>query len=296
MKNFKIIFSLIFLILIINTSCKNNDLTSNSAEFSKIIDLSKHEDLNNELGIYSERYSLHHGNVNIRATVKHRAYDNPSVRVKAWHFDNITNSNLNHNNGGEYFINDLVLTYNEKRGYFSDQLSINNYPDYDAMKLFIKNEILGKEINIKNIQNNDIVFEEKFYAPEQIRLTGSIENDIPSTAFVKMNRNDFTFDFNTDEKNTNGLLIHMVYSGEFYGMTLDDLANPDPANNLEKAIHLKHENNGKVTLPRDLFEGVPHNGIVTMYIGRGGAKLIQAKEKEHYINAFTEEQLRVVIE
>ncbi len=296
MSTFKLLSTLCLIIFILNTGCKNNRLTSSinydNSDFSKVIDLTKHRPINNVLGIYSGRFLSHHGNVSINSSGSNRIDEIPSGRVNAWNFDDL--SNRNQMNGGDYFINDLKLNYSKERGYSSKRLSLNDQSNHYETNHFILNEILGKEISIKNIQNNEVVFDEKFYVPERLNLTALNKNKIPSSPYIKMNRNDFTFSFNVDKKNKNVLFIFFFDSGQRYEMSANDLSKS--LKRSKRALHIKHENNGQITLPCDFFEGIPKNAILSMYIGRGGAKLIQDRGKEYYLNAFTRERLEVIIE
>lgn len=288
MKKYKTV--LIVSLFIILAGCSRGIILQKTSIFSKIVDLTLHENLSNELGIYTGQFVSHNGNINIRSTLVNNT---PSGRITGWYLDNLSIGSSSRTYGGEYFINDLQLKYNGGN-YSVDSSFQENHHNF--INDFIENDVIGKEINMKNIQTGEVIFDEKFYVPKNLVLTGNIDNKVEGTIFRKMNKKNFTFGYNYDERNENGILILIRYSGEFYGMSLDDLANANPTNEIKRVVHLKKEVRGEITLPSTLFDGIPTNGIITMYIGRGNGKLLQIDGKEHYIRAFTEQQLRVVIE
>lgn len=278
--------------------CKDKEEDLNQGTFSKVVDISLHENLNNELGIYSGRYIGHNSNVNIAYT-KTTSIDNSSKgsgRITVWSLEGLESGNVTNVNGGDYYVNDIHFKHNGL-GYVSEQLlGSNNLLDFNKINGFIEDEVIGKKIKIKNELNNEIQFDEEFYVPEQIHLSGSIENLIEGTAYKRMDKNNFTFGFNRDEKNEHGILITLKYRGESYGMTMDDIQNLSGNTEVSRAVHLKEESTGDITIPKELFTGIPSNAIVTMHITRGSGKLFEKEGKQSFIRASTSEQIRVVLD
>jgi len=279
--------------------CKDKEEDLNQGAFSRIVDLSLHESLNNnELGIYTGRYQGHNSNVNITYT-KRTSVDNSSKGsggITVWSLDGLESGNVTNVNGGDYYVNDIFFKHNGL-GYISEQLlGSNNLLDFNKINSFIEDDVIGKKIMIKNVLNNEIQFDEEFYVPEQIHLSGSIENLIEGTVYRRMDRNNFTFGFNRDEKNEHGILITLKYYGEFYGMTMDDIQNLSGITEASRAIHLKEESTGDIRIPKELFTNIPSNAIVTMHVRRGSGKLFEKEGKQSFIRASTSEQIKVVLD
>lgn len=290
------IFYIVLLLSTIYLGCAK-DITTSNTSFSKIVESSSQNESYDELGVYEGRFRLFDGNLNIYSTTKAQELTGTSYsgRITAWYFDDVLANPRNIIDGGDLYINDLRMEYNGSN-YQSNQLMRNDQIDYNLVNNFINNEVFGKMVRIKNETGNEVRFDEQFYVPEQIHLTGDLENQIEGTTLSRMNRNNFTIGYNYDAKNENGLLIHLVFSGEFYGMSLDDLQNLPSTNNLDRFVHLKQEHLGEITIPAALFEGIPSEGIVTMYVGRGNAKVVEKDEKKYHLHTHTTQQFRVVLD
>lgn len=290
-------FIQIFILAAFITGCKEDNSSNAEAEFSKIIDLSLREDLTNELGTYTGQFQPHNGNVNVRTTIRDNISNEISYsgRITAWNLENISSAHPTNVDGGDYFINNVHLRY-DGTSYVADQfIGENSLKDFNLINGFIQNEVLGKEVTIKNIQNGEEIFNEKFYVPKEFLLTG-IGEKIPETNFVEMKRNNFMFTYNQDIKNENGLLVRLEYNGEIHGMSLADFENIDPNDRKSRVVHIKGESSKNTTLPSELFEGIPSNGIVTIYFGRGNGKMFNLDDKSYYIRCFNTQQIRVVLD
>jgi len=250
------------------------------SHYSEVIDITANNDVGDELGIYSNHFKRYKGNVNIRRT----SPGNTSSRINAWFLGDKNTASLS--NGGDYFVNDLSLKFAEKRYAASDltQKEINQY---------LENFIFGKEVNFSNKRDKKDIFKVPLYIPELIQISGT-EDKIAETNLIRINRESYSFRYNKDDKNDNGLLILLSFNGESYDMNLGDF-QPTASEIIFRAVHVKNSDAGEVDIPSELFEGIPSNGIVTLYIGRGNGKVIKYNDEGHYVRAFTQQQIRGVI-
>jgi hypothetical protein len=294
MKNTIIFFSSIIFFSLVFSGCRKD--AGNLSNFSEVVDFSAPEELQklkatNGLGIYTGSFLLHEGNVYIVGTTTNSLTGlHKDARISIWFFRDLINQEPFWE-AGDVFINDYSFKLDGTR-YAAEELD-----SQESIIQFLENEIVGKDIKIRNIRGEEPVFEEAFYVPERIILNGTDEYSISGTAFMKMRRDNFILNYNYDEQNQNGLLITLYYRGEHYPVTLEDFENLDPSNNVTRAIHIKAESpTGTMTIPPSFFDDIPDNGLVTMYVKRGNARVFSKQGKEYSVRAATEQQIRVVLE
>lgn len=290
-------YYLYFLVCLISFTACQEDLASDIAKYSQVVDLSSPENFDtstNELGIYTGRYMSHNRNVNIRSTYREHADGESSFdsRITAWSLDGAGTPNRTLVNGGDFTVNDLKIVYENER-YNIEGLEIGTSGAV-FINDFIQNNVLGKTLNFVNTVDNRIVAETSFYVPHHLILDGLSTNKIPETNLIKMDRNAEIV-YNFDQENENGLIVSLAYRGNFFGMTLDDLQNPSPVN-IRRAIHVKEESpNGLLKLPSAFFDGIPTNAIVTIHVGRGGGSLFEHDGQSYHINSSSEQQFDAVL-
>ena len=76
-------------------------------------------------------------------------------------------------------------------------------------------------------------------------------------------------------------------------MSLGDFENIEDTN-ISRAIQINSESS-TLKIPESLFEGIPKDGIATMYFARGNKKVLQKDGQEYFIRALVQEQLFIAL-
>ncbi len=269
---------LVLVLPLFTLSCHKEE---DDSRYSEIVNIINNDDIN-ELGIYSNHFKKFQGNVNVRATSTFS--NNASNRINAWYLADKNAKSLS--NGGDYFINEISIKFDEKN-YVPTDLAKKDMDQY------LENFIFGKDVYFSNKRNGQDIFQESLYIPESIKISG-IGNKIPKTNLIRINKESFSFKYNKDSKNDNGLLVLLSFKGESYNMDLGDFGSA-ASERVFRAVHVKNSDKNEVELPRELFEGIPTDAIVTLYIGRGNGKVVKYNNEEHYVRALTQQQIVGVI-
>lgn len=279
-NQFNTISLLLLVVTLFLASCQKSEIVQ---EISPVINLEKSDELEgDELGVYTAIFNkVHHGKVKIHLTKNGEQFNS---MVNANFLEDPSVARIS--DGGDYFIGDVALQFDGK-GYQSEALTLENTTD------MVRRYMLGSSVKFKNVKDDQLVFEEEMYIPQELNLKNISSARIESTNLYRFDKNKFELELNADSKNENGLLIILSYNEEYYGMKMREFQDLSPTT-MFRAMHLP-EDKGRITIPASLFEGIPTNGIATLYVARGNAKVVQQDNKEYLVRAIAQEQIRVVL-
>ena len=115
------------------------------------------------------------------------------------------------------------------------------------------------------------------YSPEIFVSTNNFEENSSNSNGEYISgtkvKPSFTFQWNKDSLNHNGVFIYLEYEPENFGNSLIKTSYPD-----RKANGIIVDDNGTYTLPDDLFEELPLNARLSVYIGRGNFEYIKQQD------------------
>lgn len=134
--------------------------------------------------------------------------------------------------------------------------------------LFGKNLKMILRKNSSNFIADTVVNFNGGYIPEIFICSNNFQDGVTNQNSQYVNgdklRPTYVFNWNADSLNRNGVFIYVEYNPKFYGN--EAFLNTNP-NRVSNAIFV--DDNGSYKLTSELFDDIPLNSVVEVYIGRG---------------------------
>ncbi len=156
---------------------------------------------------------------------------------------------------------------------------------------------MGRQINFKYKDENDIIqYSKDLYVPKKLVI------DTLQTKFSKPNdmtkwfyKVGNTIHYNKDDKNPIGMYAHLIFRGDFHGMTFSELqSNRKEFQRIEKFVYLPQDN-GKLELPESIFDGIPHGGYLSLFLRRGNSEMFKVNGMTHKISTGNQVLLSLIL-
>ncbi len=258
----------VFSCLLIFSACSkemsqsNSQLTildfddSNPAEFPK-----------EKMGPYASYFTLTKGYQNIKFNHVFNANSNNS------RFNGYVPSSLHQNTKDKFLINDEDCNYLK---------TIDR-----SERLVFSEKLMGKTIEFTYIDaEGENQYSKNIYFPKQLIIdTFQLKYDKPKNMTKRFYQFGNPIYYNQDKSNANGLMVHLIFRGDYHGMTFSELqSNRREFVKIEKFVHVP-EDNGRLDLPESIFEGIPHGAYVSLFIRRASSEMFEVKGLTHKISA-----------
>ena len=282
------------------TNCNTDEtleLTTETSNTLKVVNLSDSEGyIGKDLGVYSNEFG-YIDNLTIR-TKATSVLVNGNVQTKA--FSNATDVNEILNlpiKFNKIKIGDMELV-KMKRGLFASKSELNSKNskiESERISSRILQDFFSKKTTF-NIENSIKPIKEELYIPKPIFVNSQLKAKSNSGNPIGFkNRSNFTFEYNSDANNKNGVLILLSWSGEKEGMSFNELGHLDMNKRIQIAI-FEPEDNGYIHIPNGALTKFPENAILTVKIMRGNSKTVSLDdETDVYITNMSEYYKRIIL-
>lgn len=283
MKKISLIFSLAILLFY---SCAKEEDTHLASGFG----FKTPEEAKAALGNYAKVLAIVDGSIYTRTRQYYNGtQDVTTGGIDAWFNDD----SKSRSDAGTFTMNNFEFNFDKNtNGY-----SLKNYKFHEANNIEERErldkevaQIYGGEINAKLVKGNQNIFNIKYYCPPLINATTNLGFE-PRSVFRVVTESGIPLKWNKDDKNTNDVIIHIVWTGDRASLSLDQQGSGGIK---ERVVRVK--DSGEYHLKRDFLNFLPTDAIFSLYVIRGNVDVIKGTDsKEYKIYNQSETQLTCVL-
>ncbi len=176
--------------------------------------------------------------------------------------------------GGNFFIDDFEMDFDEVSGYTMKNIAVGTTDDELSAKLA---KMYGKTVNAKLVKNDKIIFQTSYYTPKLLNAVVPAPKKTDMSLNPVTTKDGITVKWDKDESNKNGVLFHVIWTGDQLNAPLEKQGTAG-----FKDFALKVDDTGQFTIPRSFFDRLPKDAIFTLNAIRGNIEIIEGTDKKQY--------------
>lgn len=268
-------YFILFFISISLLSCKQDE-DSNLVAFSTVYGIDDYERAKEELKNYALFGVYTDGVSKLYLERSEGIGENPTGYILTTYRPDPSSS---HGDGGIFYVNDIKNVYqtDQVSGFYAPEVS-TDLSDPFAMGQFVET-LFGQNNRFRLERNSETIYDEVIYIPEAIEIN-SFDNTgiaIPNTSNYGIARSNFSFSWNKNEDNPNGVLVVLTWDGNSASTPLNELA---PDGYYYKAAWM--EDTGSGTIPASFFDQIPQEAMFRLHFYRANFKIVEGKDGRSY--------------
>ncbi len=229
-------------------------------------------DARQQLGSYADLFTTVSGSVFVSSTKFYSSEEEDWDIFARFVADPLSQNRVD---GGEFHINERKLLFDKVKQTYV--LSPNNDLSGKELGKLLKSNF-GKENEAKLLKDGKTIFQTTAYIPNEIVASNlSSFEKYTGSNFIKLGRKGMNIQWNRDEKNTNGVVAYLSWTGDNVDLPVNEQGTQG-----KKDIAAKFDDTGEATIPSTFFEGLPKNAAFTISFIRGGVVVKAGSDNNKY--------------